>query len=243
MDVIDSLGRAITVIQREMAKNPSAFAQTDTKTISGLVKTLSTIVDAASFPMQDKNKLLGLVQSRQAADEDNEEPGAPAAAAYKSHSGSILDVLEDLKEKAEEQLSALRKAETSAKHNYEMFKQPLEDHIAADTKDLEETKSAKAASEEAKANAEGELAATVKELANSKSALETVSSDCMQSAADHEATLEARAEELKVIAEAKKILVETTKVLSTKHTLFGKNRNIRQCRIFTHEPTLQMWKC
>jgi len=75
---------------------------------------------------------------------------------------------------------------------------------------MDETKSTKAASEEAKATAEGELAETDKELANSKSALETVGSDCMQSAADHEATLKARAEELKVIAEAKKILVETT---------------------------------
>merc|ERR1740129_1236793 len=77
--------------------------------------------------------------------------------------------------------------------------------------DMDETRSAKAASQEAKATAEGELAETVKELANSESALETVKSDCMQSAADHEATLKARAEELKVIAEAKKILVETTK--------------------------------
>lgn len=210
MDVVDTLGRAITVIERETAKNPAAFAQTDTKTISGLVKTLSTIVDAASFSMQDKNKLLGLVQSRQAAEDDDDEPGAPAAAAYKSHSGGILDVLEDLKEKAEEQLSALRKAETNAKHNFEMLKQSLEDQIAADTKDMEETKAAKAAAEEAKATAEGELVETVKELANSKSALETVSSDCMQSAADHEATMKARAEELKVIAEAKKILLETT---------------------------------
>ena len=35
----------------------------------------------------------------------------PAAATYKSHSGGILDVLEDMKEKAEGQLSELRKAE------------------------------------------------------------------------------------------------------------------------------------
>jgi len=210
MDVIDTLGRAIAVIEREMAKNPAAFAQTNTKTISGLVKTLSTIVDAASFSTRDKDKLLGFVQSRQAADDDDDEPGAPAAAAYKSHSGGIIDVLEDLKEKAEEQLGALRKAETNARHNYAMLKQSLEDQMAADTKDMEETKAARAAAEEAKATAEGELAETVKELANSKSALETVSSDCMQSAADHEATMKARAEELKVIAEAKKFLMETT---------------------------------
>jgi len=210
MDVIDTLGRAITVIEREMQKNPAAFAQTNTKTVDGLVKTLSTIVDAAAFSTRDKNKLLGLVQSREAADDEDDEPGAPAAAVYKSHSGGIVDVLEDLKEKAEEQLSAVRKEETNAKHNYEMLKQSLEDQMAADTKDMEDTKAGKAAAEEAKATAEGELAETVKELANAKAALETVSTDCMQTAADHEATVKARSEELKVIAEAKKILMETT---------------------------------
>merc|ERR1712008_228783 len=131
---------------------------------------------------RDKNKLLGLVQSREAADDE-------------------VDVLEDLKEKAEEQLSAVRKEETNAKHNYEMLKQSLEDQMAADTKDMEDTKAGKAAAEEAKATAEGELAETVKELANAKTALETVSTDCMQTAADHEATVKARSEELKVIAE------------------------------------------
>jgi len=183
---------------------------TNTKTVDGLVKTLSAIVDAAAFSTRDKSKLLGLVQSREAADDEDDEPGAPAAAVYKSHSGGIVDVLEDLKDKAEEQLSAVRKEETNAKHNYEMLKQSLEDQMAADTKDMEDTKAGKAAAEEAKATAEGELAETVKELANAKTALETVSTDCMQTAADHEATVKARSEELKVIAEAKKILMETT---------------------------------
>merc|ERR1711972_427533 len=105
---------------------------------------------------------------------------------YKTHSGSILDVLEDLKEKAEDQLSQLRKAETNTKHNYQMLKQSLEDEMAADTKSLEE----------AKATAEGELAGTVKDLADAEAALATANANCMQTAADHEATVAARAEEL-----------------------------------------------
>ena len=137
--------------------------------------------------------------------------GAPATVAYKSRSDGIVDVLQDLKEKAEEDLNTLRKAETNDRRNYEMLKQSLEDQVAADMKDMDNTKSGRAASEETKATAEGELAETIKELANSKPALETASSDCMQSVVDHESTLKARAEELKVIAEAKKILVETTK--------------------------------
>ena len=42
----------------------------------------------------------------------------------------ILDVLEDLKEKAEGQLSDLRKAETNTRHDFEMRRQSLKDQPA-----------------------------------------------------------------------------------------------------------------
>merc|ERR1712129_216999 len=51
---------------------------------------------------------------------------------------------------------------------------------------------------------------TTKELANAEQMLATSRSTCMKVGADHEMTVNAREEELKVIAEAKKILVETT---------------------------------
>jgi len=104
----------------------------------------------------------------------------------------------------------LRKAEETAKHNYDMLKQSLEAQISADKKDMKEEKAGKAEAEEAKAEAEGDLEVTTKELANAKESLATARSTCMKVGADHEMTVQARAEELKVIAEAKKILVETT---------------------------------
>merc|ERR1740120_138448 len=210
LDVIDTLGRAISIIGREMAKNPAAFAQIDTSNIQSLVSAMSAIVDAAAFSSADKNKLVALVQSKQNSDADDGEIGAPAAAVYKTHSGNILDVLEDLKEKAEEQLSALRKAETNTAHNYDMLKQSLEDSIAADNHDLGEEKAAKAAAEEARASAEGDLAATNKDLADAEAALESANRDCMQVASDHEATVQGRAEELKAIADAKNLLTSKT---------------------------------
>ena len=81
--------------------------------------------------------------------------------------------------------------------------------MTADTKDMNEEEAAKSAAQETKASAQGDLAATVKDRANSKKALETANSNCMQVAADHEATQKARAEELSVIAQARKILSET----------------------------------
>merc|ERR1712187_824807 len=103
--------------------------------------------------------------------------------------GSIFDVLEDMKEKAEAQLADLRKAESNTKHQYNMLKQSLTDEIEADTKSMDEEKSLKASTEENKATAEGDLAETVKELAKDKASLEEASTTCMQVAADHEATV------------------------------------------------------
>merc|ERR1719482_1710233 len=90
------------------------------------------------------------------------------------------------------------------------MRQSLEDQMSADNKDLSAEKSAKAAAEEGKATAEGDLATTVKDLAGSEKALATAHTDCMTTAADHEATVAARTEELTVIATAEKILKEST---------------------------------
>jgi len=203
---IDTLERAISIISTEMQKNPAALNQIDKTSMSSLIQSISTVVDAAGFSTADHQRLTALVQSQS----EDEEAGAPAAAVYKSQSGGIVDLLEDLKEKAEGELAELRKAESSAAHNYAMMSQSLKDQMAADTKDLNEQKSAKEESESIKATAEGDLASTTEALQHSQSSLATSNGDCMTTAADHEATVAARNEELKVIKTAEKILKEST---------------------------------
>mmetsp|Transcript_35059 Transcript_35059/g.81389 ORF Transcript_35059/g.81389 Transcript_35059/m.81389 type:complete len:707 (-) Transcript_35059:70-2190(-) len=204
LNVIDALERALAILEREMQKGSTSFAQVDASATENLMQSLSAIVEAAGISSVDRQKLLLLVQSQE------DEQGAPAAAVYKSHSINIFDLLEDLKAKAESQLSDLRKAEADAKHNFEMLKKSLEAQAAADSKDLEEEKSSKAEAEEAKAAAEGELKLAVKELANAEESLKATHVSCMQTAADHEAAVNAREEELKVIAEAVEVLEKTS---------------------------------
>merc|ERR1740121_1077545 len=210
VDVVDTLERASGVLSREMAKNPAALAQVDTASLGSTLLALSTVLDAASFSSSDQKKLAAFVQAQAEDQDDDAAFGAPAAAAYKTRSGGILDVLEDMKEKAEGQLAGLRKAEVNSKHNYEMLKQSLEDEAAADSKDMADEKAAMAAAQEAKATAEADLAVATKDLAGSKHDLETAHATCLQVAADHEATVASRAEELKAIAEASKILKDTS---------------------------------
>jgi len=210
VDCIDTLERAIAIISREMANNPAALTQVDTSSTERLVHTLGAVIDAAGFAGIDKQKLVAFVQS-QNSDSDDQEPGAPEAAVYKSHSSGIVDVLQDLKDKAEASLSDLRREETNSRHNFEMLKQSLENQMAADGKDMEDEKTTKAEAAEGNAAAAGDLQGTVKLLKNTKGNLATASATCMQVATDHEATVKARNEELKAIATAKRILEETTR--------------------------------
>jgi len=203
MEAVDALDRATKVL----AKGGS-FAQLDSSAMAGTLQALSVIIDGASFSAADKQKLAAFVQAQDQAEDADEDvqQGAPAAAAYESKSGGIVDVLEDMKEKAETQLASLRKAEVDSKHNYKMLQQGLDDQTGADTKDMETTKARKSSAQEQKAGAGGELEITTKELANSQKELAIAQSTCMQVAADHESTVVSRKDELKVLGEAKKEL-------------------------------------
>jgi len=89
-----------------------------------------------------------------------------------------------------------------------MLKQSLDAQIAVDQSDMKAEKASKAKSEEAEAEASGDLEMATKELTNAKKTLATAQSKCMKIGGDHEMTVKTRGEELKVIAEAKKIVVE-----------------------------------
>merc|ERR1711974_258654 len=96
--------------------------------------------------------------------ESDEDAGAPAAAVYKSQSGGILDTLESLQGKAEDQLANLRKEEANNLHNFEMLQQSLADSIKFGNKDMATAKNDLAQAQETKATAEGDRSVTQKAL-------------------------------------------------------------------------------
>merc|ERR1719203_1558805 len=136
--------------------------------------------------------------------------GAPAAAAYKGQAGGVIEALDNLLDKANAELDEARQAEVTAKNNFELLKQSLSDEIRYANKDLAGAKKGIEQSAETKATAEGDLTATKKDLAEDEKALETLHHDCMTKATAFEEETKSRGEELAAIAEAKKILKETT---------------------------------
>mmetsp|Transcript_5117 Transcript_5117/g.12024 ORF Transcript_5117/g.12024 Transcript_5117/m.12024 type:complete len:699 (+) Transcript_5117:69-2165(+) len=207
VDVVDTLERAIRVLEREMRKGGSAMVQLQKTT--NVLQAIKTMIDASMIGSQDAATLTALVQSSQ-RDEDDSSLGAPDPAVYESHSGNIIDTLEDLLDKAKEQLHETRTRETASKHNFEMLKQSLEDEIKFATDDMSKAQKNLALQKEAKANAEGDLAMTKKSLADDKKTMGSLKHDCLSRAQDHEAETKSRGEELKALAEAKKALTEMT---------------------------------
>jgi len=209
MEIVDMLQRAIAILEREMAKGASMM---QLQRAGSVAQALSIMVQASVFSSADASRLTALVQSSQQdhdADADD-EVNAPAAAVYEGHSGGIIATLEGLLEKAEAQLDKARKTETSNLHNYEVMKQALTDEIKYGTEDLGKAQKCVSEADEAKAAAEGDLAVTSKDLAEDEKSLADLHSECMTKAQEFEAETKSRDEELKALAEAKKVISEST---------------------------------
>jgi len=217
VEVVDTLKRATAILTREMAKIGSA-SMLQLQSARSLEQALSVMVQASLISSTDASKLSSLMQTMQQSSDDDSDAGAPDAAVYQGHAdgmgreadGGIIAVLEDLTAKAEAQLDGLRKAETSSLQNFQVLAQNLQDEIKNGNADLSEAKKGMAASGSSKAEAEGDLAATSADLASDEETKATLHANCMEKAETFEAEQKSRGEELKALAEAKKVLVSTT---------------------------------
>merc|ERR1719240_356321 len=91
----------------------------------------------------------------------------------------------------------------NSKFDYDMLKQKLEDAMKFGTKELDETKAAKAAGE-------ADLATAEKTVAESSKHLSDLQNECMTAATEYGESQHSREEELTALATAKKILEEKT---------------------------------
>lgn len=203
VETIDMLGRAAIIVEREMKGGASML---QLKSAQNLEQALTVLVQASLIHSADASKLAAFVQQS----DSDADVGAPAGAVYTSQSGDILNVLQDLHDKADGQLSDLRNTETKDTNNFQMLRQSLEDQISYGQKELDESKRGIAESGERKAAADGDLSVTSKNLAEDVEAKGTLHHDCMTRAQNFEAEVKSRGEELEALAKAKQIIREST---------------------------------
>eukprot|EP00437_Effrenium_voratum_P069658 CAMPEP_0181486298 /NCGR_PEP_ID=MMETSP1110-20121109/47062_1 /TAXON_ID=174948 /ORGANISM="Symbiodinium sp., Strain CCMP421" /LENGTH=667 /DNA_ID=CAMNT_0023612431 /DNA_START=56 /DNA_END=2055 /DNA_ORIENTATION=+ len=196
-DASDMLGRAIKTLSEKL---PGSALLQETKA-ENLVQALGAVVDAAAFPNGEKQSLMAFVESA---------TQQPEVAAYKSKSGGILSVLEDMKAKARDDLNSMVSQEKKAQHSFLMLKQSLEMQISADQKETDQAKAVRSEAAEAKAAAEAALDGSKKDLANDKTSLQQLEASCSQAAEDFEESAKGRAEELEALKKAEEVLKEKT---------------------------------
>merc|ERR1719409_2051182 len=208
-ETIDTLGRAIVVLKR----GQTGFMQTKggNKQLATLADTLSKIVSASWVTSDEKVKVQSLLQS-QDQDEDLSLQPQATTAAYESKGGGILDVLGDLKTKAEDSLSSSRKAEMESSHAYEMTKQSLATELAQMNKRMSEATNQRSSTEEGKHSAAEELQSTTASEASDQSYLADLKQDCATKATEWDERQKSAAEEVATIEKAKEILSSGVKV-------------------------------
>lgn len=202
VETVDTLSRAQQVLSRQF-KQGGSFAQLP-QAMKDLTNSLQVIIGASIFSTTDSHELKAFLQQAQ------EGVNAPVAAAYESQSHGILDTLADLQEKAQGALAEARKTEVNARHAYELLAQSLRDELKVQNEALSETRKQLAATSEVKATAEGDLATTTKDLNEDEAYLRDLRKNGAQRASDWDFSLKGRAEELKALREARKIIAEAT---------------------------------
>ena len=208
VEIIDTLQRAISILEREMQKTGSFLQGVSSQPI---VQALDSLVKGALLSSADSSKLVTLIQNnRLGAQEDDVALGAPDAAVYEGQSHDIIKTLEDLLDEAQEQMSTARKTETTSSHNFLLLEQSLKDETKFETSQMEAAKKNLGQSTAAKATAAGDLAIASKSLAESQASLQKLTESCEEAQKDFEAEMASRADELAAIAEALKALGSMT---------------------------------
>lgn len=216
-EIIDTLERAIGILEREAQKGAASMLQI--KGSDSVIKALTALTHASLLSSADVSRLTALVQQSKSAsiqdegdDADNmlSAVGAPDSVVYENHSDDIISTLESLLEEAQEQLSELRKQEASAIHNFKMLEQSLQDEIKNLNKDMAKAKGSLSETTKAKADAASQLEATRTALKTDKEALAELETTFTTKAKDYEIDKASRAEELKALADAHKVVTEMT---------------------------------
>mmetsp|Transcript_12828 Transcript_12828/g.30721 ORF Transcript_12828/g.30721 Transcript_12828/m.30721 type:complete len:672 (-) Transcript_12828:76-2091(-) len=205
METIDTLEKAIQVIKKAASKS---LVQVDATALKNLSDTVTVLLDGPMVQARGTKQLQAFIQSREAAKEDEGltiEQGEQSGGLQ-----AVMDTLEDLLEKAEGQRADAGRAETEAQFKFDMLKQSLTDELHNDNKHLEKARKKLAGYKETQASVEGDLEETKKDAESDSETLSQIQTDCMQKAADHEASVDSRADELKALSKAKSVIEEMT---------------------------------
>jgi chromosome segregation ATPase len=197
-ETIDALDRALVVLKKQdydraqaesLLQTVSVLARMNPKQKNVLAAFLATDDEVTAF---QPGTLAGT--------------GAGAAKGYEFQAGGIVEMLEDLKEKFEDERRKLEKDEVGSEHAFDLLCLDLDGTVERATKSRTAKASTKAAREEAAAQGKGDLSDTTASRDEDSAYLSALDAQCSQKSSDFESRQELRDEELEAIDKAIEIV-------------------------------------
>jgi len=199
INTIDELAGGIVQV-----KKGASFVQVK-KNLQPVISVLNDIIEASGVESAKKRQLGAFLQSHENDDLSLHQPQANSES-YGSHSGGIVETLEDMKAKADGQLSTLRKGAMESRHNYDMTKMSLEQEIGNLKDQLASATQTKASTGEALGKAKGDLAGVEKSKAADEEYVSATQMDCKERQDEWEERVKDKDAECAAIEKAKEIL-------------------------------------
>ena len=192
---VDALERAVAVLKKQ------AYDRTQAELVQ-----VKQVAEAPLIPEHAK-KVIGafLAQGDELGSQDLDVT-APEANAYEFQSQGVIDMLEKLHDKFEDERTDLEKEESNARHAYEMLVQDLTAQITTASEDREAKAREKASKLQQAAEEKGDLADTTATRDSDQTYLDELMATCAQKSSDFESRQQLRTEELEALAKAIEIL-------------------------------------
>jgi hypothetical protein len=150
--------------------------------------------------LASKSRRVGFLQDSGAPE------GAPEAAAFTSHMHGSVEVMEDMKKKAEQEKSDASTAEQNRALAFEIEMVDLSDKVEFNKRTRAEKAASRADANKAAAEAQGVLAQTEQAHSEDTSFLSDLNAECTKNAEEFALRQETRGEEIKAIGKAIDIL-------------------------------------
>merc|ERR1719465_377268 len=195
---VDALDRAIVILKRKSA-DTTQLLQKDKAF-------LQKVAQLNRIPASARRTIASFLATDQEITQDPLSVSAPQANAYEFQSGGVVEMLEKLKDKFQDEKHELEKEELNEKHAYEMAAEDLHSSIDAAEKESSEKAKAKAEAEQGVAADKGDLADTTSTRDEDQKYLDGVMTQCQQKSKAYEERQTVRAEELEALTKAIEVI-------------------------------------
>lgn len=215
---VDALDRALAFVGHEQRKSYKSDALVQMETGGREVAdALKVVVEASTLSAADQTKLSALLQTSQSAGAQSADDAEDAAldsaldsqlAARSSNAAGLVTLLNEILEKAQNELETLRSEEKHKLHSFEALRQSIENKIKYRQRDVDNSKSRKNEASKRKASAEEDLVLALKSMKDDEAMLRDLQKSCITKASKYENGVQSRADEVNALSQAKRIISE-----------------------------------